>query len=248
MAQPRKLTNPPITEAVIDIRVRFDKSPRVTEFSRLGERIGSEYPTQETRNQVSVMFQIGADEQPAQHDASIEGYVFRSQHGLYVAQSKPEGFTFSRLKPYADWGPLLAEAWRLWLLYRETFCPTRVVRLSTRFINRIEIDTPNVDLDDYFILAPRLPENVPQNLSAFSTTVTVPGLGPETFGHIRAAFDARSSSASKTVILLDIDIIRECDFDPKDDSSIRTSLNELRPIKNSVFFGSLTDKALELFL
>jgi len=176
------------------------------------------------------------------------GYLYRSADGTAAVQSKPDGIAFSRLKPYRDWDSTLTEAWKLWRLYSAQFKPARVKRLATRFINQLALPGPQVDFDDYLLIAPKLPEGVPNTLAAFSSAVTMPTLAPSTVGTVRTTYPAAAEAVGNTIpVVLDIDIIRECDFDPSDDAAILKALQDLRPIKNLLFFGSLTDKAVELF-
>ncbi len=244
MAKVRKLKNAPITEAVVDIGVRLSAPQDESAYKRFAERINADYPTQQQRSQVELKVMLG--KQSAEHVAKFAGNLFRSEDGIQVVQSRPEGLTFSRLKPYSDWDSMLSEAWRLWAIYREAFAVERVIRISTRFINRLEFTDLKLDFDNYLLIGPRLPQELPQTLSSFSTSVNIPDVAPATLAIVRTLFDV---AAVKTTVpvLLDIDVIHECDISPHDDATLRKAVDELRPIKNRAFFGSLTDKAVEIF-
>lgn len=244
MARIRNLRNAPVTEAVVQISARFSAAPDASAFQAFCDALKHDYPRQETRQEVGFKFTPKNQEISALQN-KFAGNLVRSGDGRRVAQSLPEGFAFSLLKPYTHWDDMLTEAWRLWAVYRATFKPERVVRIATRFINRLELPDTKLDFDDYFTISPRLPDGIPSQLSAFSTALQIPGVAEHTLAAVRVAFDGASVKDTVPVIL-DLDIIRELDVDPNDDQ-VRVEIEELRPIKNAVFFGSLTEKAVEVF-
>jgi uncharacterized protein (TIGR04255 family) len=245
MAKERKLRNPPIVEALIDIRAHFEPGRDTPDFALFGELVKDRYPTAETRQTVTFELNVGK-ETSTKHESAIEGYLFRSKDGTEVVQSKPSGFAFSRLKPYLSWEEMSVEAWRLWTLYRDRFHPTNVVRIATRFINRLEFPGAAVDLDDYLTIGPRLPPNGPQSVLGFSTVVTIP-VPPKTVVVVRCTDQTGAGTLGVVSILLDLDIIREVTAEPNDDIAIRQALADLRTIKNGMFFDSLTERAIEVF-
>jgi uncharacterized protein (TIGR04255 family) len=117
MATQQHLTNPPIVEALIDIRARFDDGMRPEVFESFGLQIVDRYPNRDTRMFHSFAVRIEKNQaQPPLQESAIEGYLFRSPDGTEVVQSKPTGFAFSKLKPYGSRETMLQEAWRLWEL------------------------------------------------------------------------------------------------------------------------------------
>lgn len=242
MAKIRPLRNAPITEAVVDFGARFASPPEKAAFDEFASQAKAAYPAQETRHEVGFTLRPG--EVPTQI-SKYAGLLLRSADGLHAVQIKPDGFAFSRLKPYTSWDQMMDEAWKQWSAYVSIFKPERVFRVAARFINRLEIAGTLLDFDEYLTIMPKLPEGMPQQVSAFASTVTIPGIAPGTFGMVRTSFDAGSVKDSIPIIL-DIDIIRECDVEPAD-KALRLAIEELRPIKNAAFFGSLTEKAVEVF-
>ena len=133
MAQVRPLRNPPIIEAVIDFRVQYSRQTAAADFEQFHELISADYPGSKTRQGVEV--KIDLDGGKSEQLSILSGFLFSSADGTQVVQSKVDGFSFSRLKPYQDWDTMFREAWRLWVAYRNRFSPDRIIRLSTRFIN-----------------------------------------------------------------------------------------------------------------
>lgn len=244
MAQVRPLRYPPIIEAVIDFRVQYSRRTAAADFEQFHQLISADYPGSKTRQGVEV--KIDLDGGKTEQLSILSGFLFSSADGTQVVQSKVDGFSFSRLKPYQDWDTMFREAWRLWVAYRNRFCPDRIIRLSTRFINRLDIPGTNIDFDDYLLVGPRIPEGAPQQLSSFSTSVEIPSIGENTVGRVRYVFES-ATITDVAPLLLDIDVIRECDIAPDADEYVQATIAKLRPIKNILFFGSLTEKAARIF-
>ncbi|HVY82088.1 MAG TPA: TIGR04255 family protein [Steroidobacteraceae bacterium] len=245
MATIQHLSRAPITEAIVEVQVRFgdDRAPET--FERLAEALARDYPQKELRRRLQVQFDLAANK--VDPSEGTLGYLFRSRDGAQVVQSTREGFSFSRLTPYENWNAMFGEAWRLWLVYREMFAPISVRRLSVRYINRLNLPGPELDFDDYLTSAPRLPEGMGYGVSSFTTAVVMPDAKTRTSTILRQVFDGPGAEPTIVPVILDIDVVREVSLDPSDDAAIRTAFSELRALKNQAFFGSLTQKCVELF-
>lgn len=244
MSTPRPLRSPPVVEAIIDVLARFDAPPFEEQLARVGAELITEYP--QTDKRITYEWAVNKGE-PAPAKMRVVGLVYRSDAMARVVQVREDGCSFSQLKPYSSWDAAFSEWRRVWALYRDTLSPARVVRVSTRFINRLEFPGAAIDFDDMLAIGPRLPPSGPQYLSAFSTVVTIPEVAPRTRCVLRSSYEGNLGPDGKVPVMLDLDVVRECDFDPRDDAGIFAAIDELRPIKNLMFFGSLTDKAVEVF-
>ena len=248
MAESRQLRNPPIAEAVVDIRVEFAAPPTLEALLAIQTRIADVYPERRTLQQVFFNIEIN-DAAPAKKnvsDPAPAGHIYTSTDKTQVVQCKREGLTFSRLAPYTSWESTTDEMFRLWRIYFELLSPTRIIRVSTRFLNRINLPNPLSDFDDFLTVVPRIPHGVPDTLTNFSSSITVP-IGTRTTARIACSFDGAAATDASVPIMLDLDILQDCNFDAKDEEAVFRALRELRPIKNAVFFGSITNKTLELF-
>lgn len=244
MAQPRSLRNPPVVEAIFDLTVGFPSPSDPSRFADLQQDISSQYPNRQTRH--AFAFQVTAGHSPIANALDAAGFVFRSADNSRAVQSKPDGYTFSQLKPYQGWESAISEALRVWELYRKRFQPQRVLRLSLRFINRMPLPGPRLDFDDYIITSPRIPSELPQELSEFSVSYVVP-VGTKTICRLRIRFSSGEMTSTEVPLWLDLDILRECDTDPANLAELTENFANLRVLKNHVFFGTLTEKAIGLF-
>jgi uncharacterized protein (TIGR04255 family) len=249
MAQPRNLKNPPIVEAIVNLVVRFPSPPKPETFADLAKDLGPSYHAPENRNMWQIVLgQAQAAVMPFSGPPVVNSYVFRSVDGHSVVQSKTDGFTFSALPPYKGWPDLIGGALPLWEKYRDRCLPDRVVRCSLRFINRLMLPGPIIDFDDYIIGGPKIPPELPQSLSEFSVSYVLP-LNPigAAIGRIQLAFSSNQMTESHTPVILDLDILQECDIDPMDLREVKKIFDNLRTLKNHVFFGTLTEAAVKVF-
>jgi uncharacterized protein (TIGR04255 family) len=239
-----RLDKAPINEALIDFRVSLPKTVSIADLEKLHEPIKDRFPTKKARRQ----WQVELKQEENTHstrDLGVDGFLFTSADKDAVVQFRMDGFTYSKLRPYDTWDAMLKSAQPLWEKYRDFTKPVEVTRIATRFINAIEIPETQFDLDDYFTAAPRMPKNVPDRLGDFFSRVAVIFQEEQATGIVHFVL-GKSSQPNTTQVILDIDVFQEKSFN-SDDPEIISTLNKLREIKNRIFFGSITDKAKELF-
>ncbi|XXY51477.1 TIGR04255 family protein [Sorangium sp. So ce269] len=238
------LPGAPITEAMVDLRVDLPAGATVEQLASLQNLLGPLYP--EKRSIVVWSGQISptAAQAISSETKTVNGYQFWSADKLYVVQARLDGFACSRLKPYQDWARMRDEAKASWSKYAQVANPTRITRASIRTINRIELPTPVTDFDDYFKTFVRIADSLPQHLAGFFMRIVVPS--GDMSGVITIALDEENMTDSTVPVIFDIDVFRHVDM-PVYGEQHWATIEELRTLKNDIFFGSLTNKALEMF-
>lgn len=247
MARKRHLSNAPISEAVIDFRVKLPLKFDLERFSSLEEVLGPAYPNKETKWEYAgeVQFVKGQLQQAIQH-ANLTGYIYRSGDGKDVAQFRRDGFTFSRLRPYSEWETVLTEAKRLWRLYADRASPEMVItRLAVRYINELNIPLPIHDFADYLTAPPTIPENLPQAVRHFMTRVVICDEASDIQANIIQALQ-KGKKPEEAIIILDIDVYKEQETG-FEESTIWPTFEQLRQLKNDIFFDSITEDTARLF-
>ena len=176
MAEYSLLSNAPITEALIDIRIKVRDDIDVERIQSLHSTIANEYPDKKALHQMESTFEFKKGEAPVSTSTEkVKGCIFTSTDGKQIFQARIDGFAFNRLKPYEKWETFRDEALRLWILYKELLSP-EIIRVALRFINKIEIPLyPQkvLDFDDYLTSAPIIPKGLPQGVSSFLTRVVI---------------------------------------------------------------------------
>jgi len=240
------LPHAPIVEAVIDIRARAEIPwEEAAVKSQVGAKLeGYAYLDSQREYQHELKIEAGKPSEQALRDLGWKGVRFKSADERQICQFNRDGFVFSRLRPYDSWEQLYGEAMRLWQIYSEMAHPTQVQRLGLRFINRIELPPEEFRYGDYIQPAAEPPKllDVPLHGFLHHDTLAVPG-HPYATNVIRTI---QKEADKPLAIILDIDVFTLKAFELQLEVLTR-SLLEMRWLKNKVFFGSITGKALEKF-
>lgn len=247
MAEYIHLRNAPITEALIDIRVRVKADFDVHEFESLHETIAGQYPDKKKRQKWEGRFEFGKGKtEVSPGSESIDAYIFTSSGGKQIFQARIDGFTFNRLRPYETWETFRDEAFRLWKLYRGVLS-SDITRVALRYVNKFDIPLvpePLKDFNEYLTAAPIVPEGLPQGVSSFLTRVVINEPTIDASAIITQAFE-QIVDPRFLPIILDIDVFRQRDLISEEEAW--QTLETLCDFKNKIFFESITEKAKELF-
>lgn len=243
MQEQRHYSRAPITEAIIDLRVTLPEGFSVEQLTDIHALISDHFPTKEPIHAGSLMLQAGPN---IKIDASRQhhGFLFRSEDGLRIFQATLSGFTFNRLAPYKTWEEFRGEARQLWEVYKDICKPSSVIRAAVRFINRLDLPGPALDLKDYLRTVPEVSPDLPQGLSAFFMQLQIPQEDLNCMLIINEAF-APPTSPELVSVILDFDLFREQIWQ-SDDEEIWRFLEQLRQRKNQAFEASITERTREL--
>ena len=250
MARRTHLRNAPITEAVVELRI----SPRgplprtdIGQLSSLPREHAERYPRSLPVHTAKFGFSVqeGQPTVAQPQDLGVYAYRFESADGKQIVLFRSDGFSFSRLKPYTEWTNVLSEALELWDVYREKMKPESVTRIAVRYINNLSIQLPIDNFRDYLNAPPPLPKSAPQFVSGFLTRVMVHEPSQDLNATITQAME-RGTEANTVNVILDIDAYKLGRFDPESEE-LGVVLGQLRELKNTIFFGSITEKTARLF-
>jgi uncharacterized protein (TIGR04255 family) len=243
------LPRAPIVEAVIEIRARATKSLEETSLRTAIEPELAGYVFLDSLREFHSEVKLEGGKPPIQKvsDAGWKGVRFRSSDEKHIAQFNRDGFVFSRLEPYLTWEELESEGKRLWNIYKDFAQPVEIQRLGLRFINRIKLPPGELLFENYIQPAPSSPHGLELPFHGFmhKDTLGVPG-HPYAINVIRTIQQLNGGVDGGVALILDIDVFTTQGFD-LDNTVLQRRLLEMRWLKNKVFFGSITAKALEMF-
>lgn len=241
--------NAPITEALIDIRVKLPPQTDLAKLAVFHEAIKQRYPAKQERVSWRGHLEVKAST-VAQVSQSVaggpDGYLFTSADGRQVIQARLDGFTFSRLKPYDKWESLRDEARELWQHYIRIASPETVTRIALRYINRIEIPLPIRDFKEYILTTPEIAPDLPQGLGSFFMRLVIPDAQAQAVAIVTETVEPVDESSNQLPLIFDIDVFRTTAFDVEG-KALWETLDQLHDLKNDIFFKSITPKAKELF-
>ncbi|MBF3898956.1 TIGR04255 family protein [Burkholderia pseudomallei] len=240
----------PITEALIDLQVAFASLPSYSDFASHADSLKSKFST---ATPISL-FEVNLDDGMALNKVpSVEsgmtqvGVRLTSSSADRVLQIQRRGFTYSHLPPYTKWATFCEEAKELWKAFASTFEPTVVTRAAVRYINRIVIRSPSVDIKEYFRLYPTVPDDIYQTITGSFMQLVMPqvDISESTAAVVNFALEPNSEPGTLS-FLLDFDVFSTCQLVPTSDD-VWSTLARLRTRKNELFEASITNAARELF-
>lgn len=246
-ARPRHLRRAPITEALIDFRVQPAEGLSSRQLEEAARQIEREYPARAALKTVHAKLDLGGGVLKPGIEHNEVGVLVKSVDEKTQAQFRLNGFTLNRLEPYTSWEEIYPETKRLWRLYVEVAEPVAVVRLAARYINRLKLPLPVADLRDYLIEPPRIPEALPQTVLAFLTRLVIHDSSLQHSAIVTQSSEPNPLDPDHATILLDIDAFKDVVLKPGEQDEIDRVLGDLHEFKNHIFFGSITQRASELF-
>jgi uncharacterized protein (TIGR04255 family) len=244
MAKPRgHLANAPIVEAVVDFRVLPQENVNSETFAGLTASIGNRYSQNSSLQSVEGRF--GIENGQFVNDLSKPTTIgWRYHSDTEIAQFRLNGFTFSKIAPYTTWKEVFEEACRLWKVYLQIHDPKQVSRVAVRYVNQMRLDA-HAKLDEYLESPPLLPLPIPQVISEYLLRTKVEDLSRGASAVIIQALEPQVDPSVLSV-LLDIDAFREVNMAPND-PAILSIFQQLRELKNDIFFASITEKTAGMY-
>ena len=245
----KHLKKAPITEAIVDIRVKARPDLDVAIFSEPREMLAAGFPTKVEQRVFTTKVQFGpkSGSQSTEHD--LRGYMFRSEDEFNVVQFRVDGFTFNRLKPYTSWKSVWPQALELWRKYQKMALPVAITRMALRYINHIALPARAFRLEDVLTCPPPVPKDLGATIARFTTRVTIQASSRRLEAHIAQAVEPKPDHDGATLIL-DIDAFRQAEVLLEEDdveARIEETFAELHEFKNEIFFASLSETTIEGF-
>lgn len=243
------LPNAPIVEAVIQFVAHAEVERAADELkSVLGKKL-PEYSVVKSIGSLSFRWssgfaEIGAagpEAKPPTTERAWHGLRIESEDALNVASFTGDYFSFSRLRPYQNWETFSREALRLWEIHKGLADLSEIRRIGVRFINRLD---PPVDAEPGGYLSGPMysPGFLEETRFFYHDELAVPG-HPFRVRLVRTLQPPAPSRGPG--VLLDIDVFTQEPIAP-DPAAIQERLGQMRWIKNRVFFGNVTERALDL--
>jgi uncharacterized protein (TIGR04255 family) len=229
----------PITEATIDLRIAVPEDFALARLEHLQTVLDEGYSEKQNIRFDELLVQPEAH--TTAHRSQQIGYRFVNADKRRIVQARMDGFAFSLLAPYERWETFSQEARRLWERFRDHIQPLAVTRLGVRYINRLDVPSPTIELKEYLATVPEIAEGLPQVLQRYFMQLVLPMEAIHATAIINQAL-VPPPIPDTTSIMLDIDLFRDQDV-PQDEEGIWQAFGQLREGKNQIFNASLTHKA-----
>lgn len=241
----------PIVEATLDLRVqsREDTGSDDDEF----ELLASLYSGDAEFEDPTPLYTFSSNLTVDAGDTVIGrmpgrqiGYTFKKADETALIRANIDRYAYSRLGLYTDWSEFLKDAEQYWNRYRNLIDPAMVSAVGVRFVNRIVVPKPAIEIKDYLRTSVDVSPYLPQMIAGYFVQVGVPLEEYRAEAVITTALgdSDQDEEDSSTSLILDIDVrsSEELDVAAGDfDQSLLGVLSRLRDAKNFVFEACITD-------
>ena len=169
----RKYKNSPIIEALCEFRFEAGTPWDLTIPGLLYERIRQTFPGKRPAKH----FEVTLAPTPGQvkHQlVATDRMQFLREDEKALLQVDRDLLVVNHLKPYPTWTeflPLIRQAFKA---YGDVANPKGLRRIGLRYINRIEIPGPRVELEDYLNFRPFVGAGLPQDFASFIVGIEIP--------------------------------------------------------------------------
>ncbi len=241
--------NPPIVEAVFDVECDLPPGQEIAGLEGLTRQcFRDRYP--KFRTQFVQEYKIPATPDESHGVAvrhGVQAFQFLQEDERQLVQVRVQGFSFNRLAPYTSLDDYLPEIERTWRLYLGLAKPLQIRLIRLRFINRILLPMREgrVQLDDYFRVGPRLPEE--DKLALVGFLIQHAAVEVETRNQVNIVLTGQKPEGDKLPVIFDNCVAAVEPGEPEDWSWILAKIQVLRDLKNRIFRSTVTEKCVDLF-
>ena len=243
MADKKHYPRPPITEAVLELRIESPLSTR--DMERIRDRFKSTYSIVEELQEIELLF-AGVK---VELKLRAAGFKMTNRNAVDVLMLKPSTLGTIRLAPYEDWMQLSGQTKENWSLFTKVVGRKQVSRIGSRFINRVDI--PNKLLNgrrvtELFRTGVKLASDIRGHIENFSFSMTTIHKASGAKLTIQSAVVIPPPLIEHTSVTLDTDAYWD-EAIPLRIDEMWAKADVLRDVKNDVFESSITDELRALF-
>ncbi|WP_167334095.1 TIGR04255 family protein [Rhizobium leguminosarum] len=238
---------PPIVEAVIE--VQFTDAPLSRkDMERFVKKVHRKYPRNELMQDYDFGFQF-ANGKPTGAESKLKQEWFRciGDDVADIVNIRPTALVTARTAPYESWDVLFASFVKDFEVLRKLTGFKRATRIGARYINRIDIPSPQsvpVDPRRYLNIYPHFPFSKYPALSANFSMLEF--RDEERTNVIIRAGQVDPVLINHTSLLLDIDVFIFEEIPLKVDFVINL-YDKLHETKNRLFEALITEEGRALF-
>lgn len=245
----QKLKNPPVSLGICQIMFDGDtdliriltpyKSLIKHNYPQLHENI-------EAKIDVPSTISLGVSELTTKTDASLKSMTFKSSDGKKRFSIFADSLIYENEEKYIDWDNFTKDLWNILSIINDKLIDKNVIRLSIRFVNTFVFKEFNEPYD-YFKVMISQSDSYDNDLSfpvaryGFNLTQPIPNSKIYCIQNHNLSMNAEE----EYLYIFDIDVLNkdELKYNIQD---VKTRTEELKNIRNNLFFGAITDKTISL--
>ena len=242
-----KLQKPPVILAIF--QVKFDqKDPDISVFLDYDTQIRHVFPKRKdnmlTNLEVPGTIALGVSKITSTTNTKITGYVYSTEDHKKNLQIEQGSLVYADECKYEGWNNFKEFILSFLNIYRPQLDKFTILRISIRFINKISFDESE-DPTAYFntLVSTSSDKDFAYPLTKYSFKMFFNI--PDTNRNAIVNQDLEINTQNKYDYIFDIDVLdnKNHNFDI---SFIEETIEELRIIKNNIFFDNITPRTIEL--
>ena len=193
-------SKPPIVEAIVELRF-VDPIPRANLLAVLEAALGAHYSGERQQQvQVTVQAVLHADRVGSMASQVPTTEFMRTADGQRLVGCTNGGISVHALAPYPGWGEFVCDLDAVVAALLPAYGDRQIREVLVRYIDRIVLPPPPVDLATYFRILPPLPEPGPAQIGGINVNLhRLDGAGLETLVTLRT--DIRPDEPQPAVVL-----------------------------------------------
>ena len=200
----KKYKKPPLIETLCEFYFAPETSQDFDNIiNLLYEKIQTGFPKRYQLQLQASQINIDSSGTPEITEQLLPLIRFQSSTEQVLIQVGQNLLTVNHLKPYTSWEEFLPSIEMGFNAYREVVKPKTIYRIALRYINRIEISSNRISLENYFEFRPFIGQKLLQDLSAFTLEIQIPHEEARDILNIQLA-SMDSGSPNIVAIMLDL--------------------------------------------
>jgi uncharacterized protein (TIGR04255 family) len=242
------LNKPPVVVALFQIRFRSSEI-KLNDFLKYDHSFRNILPNRNNNINVGINLEgssipLGISKISATSDATIDSYIYFSNDQKVKLEISNEAVTFIDERPYKDWEFFKNSVLDALLIMSDLLKKVEIYRTSIRFINRFILD--NFDTpQDYFntLISTNNDKELPYPILQYGFRLIMDI--PNSDVHSIVNQQVENIRTNLFAYTFDIDVLDKQNlfFDKE---TISIILENLRSIKNNIFFSNVTQKTIDL--
>ncbi len=166
--------NPPLIEAICEFRFKPSQAWDWTIPGLVFDKIKADFPKKRQQNIMEMQFQVASQELSHELKSGVARMQFLREDERALIQVGPDLLAVNQLKPYPTWKVFKSMIENALRVYGQVANPAGFQRIGLRYINRIETPEPQVQIEDYLLAQPHVPEPIPQLFARWAQRVEIP--------------------------------------------------------------------------
>lgn len=239
----RQYRNPPIKEAICDIRFEAASDWDIFSPVRILELLRDEYdgkPSQNFPGSLEVLPEQSIRVQQGEPLTQLTDIGEKS-----ILRFSDKSLTVHILEPYPGWTEFRRKIIRALDAYAKIVHPGLVRRIGVRYVNHISPPGPIIEMSEYFTNAPDLPNSLDLTIGGFLLRIDAYSLAKKI--RLTETF-AIAPTEKQAALVLDLDVSRDfSDSERIKDSEALAHIDVLRDFEREAFESLITEKSRALF-